>query len=141
VEARASGARARAWSCIPRIRHAIAIGCRPFTRRVVGAGVRRRHARRLAFNLDGDLLVQGQTADMTEERRIVAELAARLKVALDGVRAAERRLATMGAEGTAGEPWDGVIDRVRSIIDELSLMRRIVNISWLRTVGRSPLAS
>jgi hypothetical protein len=78
---------------------------------------------------------------MTEERLIVAELAAHLKVALDGVRAEERRLATMSAKGTAGDPWDGVMDRVRSIIDELSLMRRIVNVSWLRTVGRSPLAS
>jgi hypothetical protein len=78
---------------------------------------------------------------MTEERLIVAELAVRLKEALDALRAEERRLTAMNGKCAAGEPLGGMIDRVRSIIDEFSLMRRIVNISWLRTVRRSPLAS
>jgi hypothetical protein len=91
--------------------------------------------------LEGIVVVQKPADDMAEERLIVAELAAHLKIALDAVRDAERRLVTIDRSCVAAEGWDGMIDRVQSIIDEFSLIRRIVNISWLRTVGRSPLAS
>lgn len=79
----------------------------------------------------------------TGEREIVAELAARLQRAVEAIHEAEGRLATMGAAGkpVAGGEWRKAIERMRSVDSEFSLIRRIVNISWLRTVGRSPLAS
>ena len=81
-------------------------------------------------------------ADKTAERAIVAELATRLKLTLDAVHEAQGRIAAMDDAGkrAVGDEWRGTVERVRSINSEISLVRRIVNISWLRAVGRSPLA-
>jgi hypothetical protein len=90
--------------------------------------------------LERHLTVHKQ-ADKSVERVIVAELATRLKLALDAFREAEGRLAALDDAGkrAAGDEWSGTVERVRSINSEISLVRRIVNISWLRAVGRSPL--
>lgn len=77
---------------------------------------------------------------MTVERTILSELASRLKKASDAAETASGELAKLQAGNGSMDPRVvETMQRVQSLNAEIAVMRRILNVSWLFAMSRSPL--